>query len=259
MITNRKSLRYGQTTDVGAQREENQDAAWCCVSNPNTSEPVPALGVFVVSDGMGGHEDGDRASAAAAKVFVTQVMQQIFTPLLAGDADDRPPITEALVAAAEAANRQVGRAAPKGGATLTAAVVLQDLAYIAHAGDSRAYLITPDKIEQLTRDHSFVQRLIEINQLKPEEAEDHPQRSTLYKGMGLAESVEVDTVIRRLPAGSRLLLCSDGLWNMVADDAIHTVVMDMATPQAACNVLVEMANNNGGEDNITAVIVQVDG
>lgn len=137
--------------------------------------------------------------------------------------------------------------------------MLGDLAYIGHVGDSRAYLITNDNIEQITRDHSLVQRLIELDQLTPEEAVVHPQRNVLYRAIGQTENLEVDLLTRRLPPGSRLLLCSDGLWNLVPEEMILDIVRSTKTPQEACDRLITTANDRGGPDNITAILVQVPG
>jgi serine/threonine protein phosphatase PrpC len=133
------------------------------------------------------------------------------------------------------------------------------MAYIAHVGDSRAYMITDDGIEQITRDHSLVQRLIELDQLTPEEAPDHPQRNVLYRALGQSDTLDVDAITRRLGPNARLLLCSDGLWNMVSEDAIQAVLAQNPQPQKACEELVQMANDRGGPDNISMIIVQMPG
>src|SRR5690606_5445425 len=128
-----------------------------------------------------------------------------------------------------------------------------DLAYIAHVGDSRIYLYTKDGLEQLTRDHSLVQRLIELDQLTQEEAAEHPQKNVLYRALGQSENIEVDTLTRRLPPKARLLLCSDGLWNQVPERDIQEIVKQSNNPQDACNKLVALANKHGGMDNVTVI------
>ncbi|MEO8397294.1 MAG: SpoIIE family protein phosphatase, partial [Chloroflexota bacterium] len=139
------------------------------------------------------------------------------------------------------------------------AIIIGDLAYIAHVGDSRIYLLTKDSIEQLTRDHSLVQRLIELDQLTPEEAADHPNKNMLYRALGQNEAVEVDTLTRRLPPKARLLFCSDGLWNQVEEKDIVEVVKQTANPQEACNKLIALANKRGGADNVTVILLQMPG
>ena len=124
-------------------------------------------------------------------------------------------------------------------------------------GDSRAYLIQQDGIEQITRDHSVVQRLIELDQLLPEEAETHEQRNVLYRAIGQNDDIEVDILRRRLPSNSYILLCSDGLWGMVSDADIHNIVINTDDPQEACDKLIALGNTNGGTDNISVLVLKL--
>jgi protein phosphatase len=143
------------------------------------------------------------------------------------------------------------------GSTLVAILLDANRACIAHVGDSRAYRINERGIEQLTTDHSLVERLIATNQITREEARHHPQRNVIYRTMGDKPKVEVDTSIHTLSAGDRLLLCSDGLSGMVDDATIHRIVMESPSPQAACDALIDAGNAAGGEDNISVVIIQI--
>jgi serine/threonine protein phosphatase PrpC len=211
---------------------------------------------------MGGHHDGEKASATTARVVAAQVTSRIYLPLLTSNGkgtEDRPPITEVLVESVQKANVDVIASVPEGGTTLTAVAVIGDLAYIVHVGDSRVYLITNDGLEQVTRDHSLVQRLIELDQLTAEEAADHPQKNVLYRAIGQSEALEVDAITRRLPPNSRLLLCSDGLWNQVEDKEIGEIVMSHDNPQVVCDKLVALANTRGGTDNITTILLRLPG
>jgi len=125
-------------------------------------------------------------------------------------------------------------------------------------GDSRVYLITKENgVEQITRDHSLVQRLIELDQLTREEANVHPQKNVLYRALGQSDSLEVDALTRRLPPNSKIMLCSDGLWNMLNEDEIGEISLKSTNPQEACDKLVALANTHGGTDNITAIILQI--
>lgn len=253
-------LQFGQLSDVGMVRGNNQDAVFSMVSSMTSNDDLPDFGLFIVADGMGGHQEGERASAVTARIIAQHVLKEIFYPMLEqrmGD-PDRPPIADVLRDAIKQANDAVTREISDGGTTATAAAVLGDLVYIAHVGDSRGYMITDDGIEQITRDHSLVQRLIELDQLTSEEAAEHPQRNVLYKAIGQSESLEADTITRRLQPHARLLLCSDGLWNLVLEDTIHDVVL-RNSPQQACNELVRLANERGGPDNITVVLIQAPG
>jgi PPM family protein phosphatase len=251
-------LIFGQTTDVGMVRSNNQDSALSFFFTSHSAEERPDFGLFVVADGMGGHHDGEKASAIASRVVATQVTNSIYLPILMQNEDlDRPPIIESMVTAVQKANADVITVVKDGGTTLTAVAVIGDLAYFAHVGDSRAYLITKDNIEQITRDHSLVQRLVELDQLSPEETENHPQINVLYRALGQNESLEVDTLTRRLPPNARVLLCSDGLWGSVKEREIFEIVMTHPSPQEACDKLVALANARGGKDNITAILLRI--
>ena len=188
----------------------------------------------------------------------TEVTNNIHLPLVAGDSmTDLPPVNEILVAALEKANTEVHASVPDGGTTCTAAVLLRNRAFLAHAGDSRAYFITREEIEQITRDHSVVQRLVELGQLTEEEADAHERGNELYRALGYENTLEVDAFSRSLPARSKLLLCSDGLWNLVGDREIHKIVHQFPDPQEACQKLVNLAKTRGGDDNISVVIVSL--
>lgn len=255
-----KHLTFGVQTDVGSVRTTNQDALYAMYGTHMSVDELPGFGIFVVADGMGGHHDGEKASALASRVIARHVAEQFYMKLLVmRDGDDRPIVSEVLNDAVLKANQVVGEQIPEGGTTCTATIILGDLAYVAHVGDSRAYLLSEDGIEQITRDHSLVQRLIELDQLTPDEAANHPQRNVLYRALGQNDSIDVDTITRRLPPGARLLLCSDGLWNHVPEALIVQIVRNAKTPQDACDALIAKANERGGLDNITAILVQIPG
>ena len=251
-------ILFGQVSDVGLVRTNNQDSAVSFFSRSASIYDQPDFGLFVVADGMGGHHDGEKASSITTKVLATNVTKEVFLPLVAGVKDpDRPPLTELLVSSIQKANTAVLKEVPDGGTTVTAVVVIGDLAHVAHVGDSRAYLITEEGVEQITRDHSLVQRLIELDQLTPEEAATHPQKNVLYRALGQTETLEVDMLTRRLPANSRLLVCSDGLWGLVEERDIYEISMNNHDPQQACEKLVALANTQGGIDNITAILLNI--
>lgn len=251
-------LTFGQATDVGMVRTNNQDAVFSFLSTSRSSQQRPDFGLFIVADGMGGHHDGEKASALTVELVAAYITDQVFIPTLSNDdRNDRVPITEAMIKAIEKANAMVINKVPDGGTTLTATVVIGDLAYVAHVGDSRVYLVTRDGIEQITRDHSLVQRLIELEQLTREEANSHPQKNVLYRALGQSDTLEVDALTRRLPPNSQLMLCSDGLWNLISEAEIVEVITKYPDPQEACDKLVALANAHGGTDNITTTLIRV--
>ncbi len=256
-------LIYGQLSDVGQVRDNNQDAVLSFMTSMTSADHEPNFGLFVVADGMGGHEHGEKASAVTTQIITKHVTGDIFIPMLNGETggdSGRPTIIEVLRHAVQQANEVVSDSIPDGGTTVTAAAVLDRSAYIAHVGDSRAYIISQDNIEQVTRDHSLVQRLIELDQLTPEDAIEHPQRNVLYRAIGQSDNLEVDAIKRLIPPGGYLLLCSDGLWNLVSQEEIHQMVLKQAdNPQNACTEMVALANERGGSDNITVVLIRVPG
>ncbi len=258
-----KHLIYGLTSDIGQTRTNNQDSLLVFFGTSVSVEERPDLALFAVADGMGGHNHGEQASAVAVRTIGQQLISKLYLTLLVPDENDldvdKPTIAEMLNEAIQKANAAVAEQVPEGGTTLTVAAIIGDMVYIGHVGDSRAYLITGDAIEQITRDHSLVQRLVELDQLTPEEAAAHQHRNVLYRAIGQTENLEVDALVRRLPPNSRLLLCSDGLWNLVPEEMLLSIVRAAETPQNACDRLIEVANQRGGLDNITAVLIQAPG
>jgi protein phosphatase len=225
---------YGERTDVGRGRPENED-----------SHLVDAAdGLYAVADGMGGHRAGEVASATA--------IDALKTAYLGGQRID-----EAIVAANAAVFAKAAEdAALRGmGTTLTAIALPDSTAVLGHVGDSRAYLLRDGAVTQVTEDHSLVEQLVREGRLTPEEAQRHPQRAIITRALGVDPDVAVDTYRIDLKPGDRLMICSDGLTNMLSDDTIAQTLRRHADPQQAADTLVDMANQAGGDDNITVVLV----
>ncbi len=256
----RQALTYGIASDVGLMRNNNEDACFGMQWHSITVDNRPDFGFFAVADGMGGHLDGERAAGIAIQTLASEMLDKIYVPLLRNfNAGDSPTVLEALVSSSEKANRAVIKGVPGGGTTLSAIAVIGNLAYLAHVGDSRAYLIHDNKIEQLTTDHTLVQRLIEMNELTPEEAENYPQKNVLYRAIGQNEELKMERLVRTLPPSGLVLICTDGLWDMIEDDIIKQIALQASSPQEACDNLVKAANNRGGMDNISAIVFQAPG
>jgi protein phosphatase len=233
-------------TDTGRVRDHNEDFFSCTA----VGESI----LFVVADGMGGQDAGEVAS----KLAVDTVRREVESGI-AGHQNDPQKLLECAVQRANAAVACEG--ASKGsdmGTTLTLALVAQDRAYIANVGDSRTYWMENGSIRQITEDHSLVAKLVSVGKLTREEARTHPQSNLLYRNIGSDGPVKVDTFQVDLRKGGSLLLCTDGLWNEVTDEDIHSVCAAESDTKAACARLIEMANKNGGKDNITAVVVRVE-
>jgi PPM family protein phosphatase len=253
------TLAIGSRTDVGQERSLNEDSLSTLDQSSVFRSVRTPLGLFVVADGMGGHEAGDAASRLAISTIHQQAVNDILTPASSGR--PLPALKQWLTTAAQAANRAVyderKAAGTDMGTTLVMAIFIGDKATIANVGDSRAYLLKQDQINQITTDHSLVERLVATGQITPQEALNHPQRNVIYRVIGDKPRLEVDIFEQRLAPGEALLLCSDGLSGMVTDEKIHRIWRTSTSPQDACDRLVEAANQAGGEDNITVVIVQV--
>jgi len=262
-------LSIGQATHPGQERPLNEDSLLALAltgsslrTQPGESKGLPLLmGLFAVADGMGGHEGGEVASKLALHVLGREVVRTFLSPAIEGRellAEDAAVI---LAHALEAANDAVYLARRKRdndmGTTLTAVLVIDEHASLAHVGDCRALRWNAAGLEQLTADHSLVASLVATGRAAPDEVYTHPHRSVILRSIGDRPSVEVDTAEIELVAGDRLVLCSDGLWEMLRNEGIADVLMQESDPQAAADLLVLRANAAGGDDNISVVVVQV--
>lgn len=251
----RPRLSLGWATDVGRQRSHNEDTVLVVELEQAGYHKALPTGLLVLADGMGGHLAGEVASALAARTAAQHILQAYLSRLSEREhSAEEPSLKEVLTDAVRRANALVIERVPGGGTTLLCALILGDQAYIANVGDSRAYLVSPEGCSQITRDHSVVDIMVELGQMTSEEAAHHPQRNVLYRAVGQSGPLEVDTFFCRIPPESVLLLCSDGLWEMVSKEEIARVVTTSPSLQEACEILVEKANQAGGKDNISVIL-----
>lgn len=238
-MTPRTKQSWTALSDIGRVRTHNEDSV--------LAQPP----LFVVADGLGGHEAGEVASAIAVETL--------------RDHAPRRPDAKALARAVKAANREVIRAAREGygkagmGTTMTAAIVEGNRIVLAHVGDSRAYLLHAGSLQQLTEDHSMVADMIRRGQLTEAEARYHPNRSVITRALGTDPNMIADTYEVEADSGDRLLLCSDGLTGMLEDAAIAEMLGGYRDPTIAARTLIDAANDAGGHDNISVVIVDIEG
>lgn len=252
--TGEKGLRFGYASHTGQVRENNQDSVLVGYVGAASEVLDGRMWLFMVADGMGGHEAGEKASAQVNRALHQAALQHFYSrPDLNAT---QQTILQVMQGAIRRANHAIIYDTPDGGTTVTALVLGSGTYSVVHVGDTRAYLVTGDAIEQLTHDHSLVQRLIDLEQLTPEEALDHPQSNVLYRAVGQNEDLQVDTLTRGMPDGAWFVLCSDGLWNLVSDEEMAATVRQQA-PQAACDALVALANARGGKDNVSVVVVWI--
>ncbi|HEX6230733.1 MAG TPA: Stp1/IreP family PP2C-type Ser/Thr phosphatase [Actinomycetota bacterium] len=230
-------VRAGVASDIGQVREANEDSYLA-------EEPL-----FAVADGMGGHRGGEVASRLAL-----ETVQRLFEAR-SGSLTDQ--VEEANRAVYERSLRDPSVAGM--GTTLTAALVEGDRIQLAHVGDSRAYLFRDGRLRRLTEDHTLVHRMVQEGEITEDEAERHPHRSVITRALGVDPGVQVDEGSIQVAPGDRLLLCTDGLTGMVAEERIAAILAAVGDPQQAADRLVSEANGAGGVDNITVVILDVEG
>ena len=234
-------------TDIGKVRDMNQDSFYI-------SSPEDNIQIFIVADGMGGYKGGEIASKLAVETSKNYIINN-FNSI----EHDRESIMNLIKSAIEYANLSIyekSKEIPElenMGTTIDICLVIPNKVYIGHVGDSRVYRKRKDFFRKLTTDHSYVQQLVSDGTITKEEAYHHPKKNMLIKALGCSPYVEPDVMVKGFLKDDILLMCSDGLTNMLKDEEIVKIINE--NPQEACNKLVEKANENGGLDNITAVII----
>ncbi len=239
-------MKYSALTDKGLNREKNED----------TFKVRPDLGLFIVSDGMGGEHAGDLASR-----LVADALPGIFSPIIETK-DISSPLVQARflegLASLSSSLRERTRHKPGldgMGATVVAAVVGRSEMIVVHMGDSRAYLLRGGTLSQLTRDHTIVQILLDTKEISTEEALTHPSKGTLTRYVGMDGNPLPEITYTNIRAGDKVLLCSDGLHGMLPADRIRAAMLSSEKPRQICSRLIAQANEAGGKDNITAIVL----
>jgi len=246
---------------VGKQREHNEDSLLAITATLAGKTANVPFGLYMVADGMGGHQFGEVASNAAIRVVAGQIFRKFHSYLFAIPTQQpEDSLQEIMESAIKEAHRVVQKDAPGSGTTITAALVVGQQLTIGHVGDSRAYIVhASGRAEQLTHDHSLVRRLEELGHLNKEEAASFPHRNVLIRALGQGESLDVDVFTVPFPSQGTLMLCTDGLWGVVQEADIGRSLIDAPTLQRASQNLVTAANTAGGPDNISVVLVQMIG
>jgi serine/threonine protein phosphatase PrpC len=275
-------LQAGQFTDVGLLRELNEDSILALTLTQYFESVQTQIGLYIVSDGMGGEAAGEVASRVTVRAVAEWVTEKLISASLKSTKEEKiaaptktgglrlsvvegneMATTEMLRKAVAYANKEVMAYAKRNpdesglGATCTVAMLVGEILTIAHVGDSRCYLLSGDRFEQVTEDHSVVQKMINTGNLTRIEARIHPYRNVIYRSIGADEMLEVDIIRRKLKTGDTLLLCSDGLNGMLSDDQIRDVLLVNPDPYAAAKELVVAANAAGGEDNTSVIVVRI--
>lgn len=275
-------LQSGHFTDVGLIRELNEDSVLSLNLTQYFESVQTQIGLYIVSDGMGGEAAGEVASRVTVRAVAEWVTEKLISASLRSTHEEKiaaptqtgglklavadghdMATTEMLKMAVANANREVmayARAHPDDrglGATVTVAMIVGEVLTIAHVGDSRCYLLSGDRFEQLTEDHSLVQKMVNTGNLSRADARIHPYRNVIYRSIGADEHIEIDVLRRKLSSGDVIMLCSDGLNGMISDDQIRDILLVNPDPNLAAKELVVAANAAGGEDNTSVIVVKL--
>jgi protein phosphatase len=248
--------RLGFLTDVGKVRSNNEDSILAMELLSMFESKTNSSVLSAVADGVGGSQKGEVASRLALQTLAAKAPAFMI-------GSGRAELESALRTAIESANESVIKYGMEHteseglATTIVASVIDSGVMCIAHAGDSRAYLINRGEIKQLTKDDSQVQELVDSGQLTAEQARHYPGRNVITRAVGAATDIEVSTSSLQLAPGDYIMLCSDGLWEPLTDAEIQKIVLESPNPQSACEQLVALANQRGGKDNASIVIVEV--
>lgn len=253
--------RVGALSNHGMIREVDEDSLLTIDLRMLQDARGRSWGLYIVADGMGGHDAGEVASGLAIRGAAEMVMSAYLTPTVESDAPYeeerlREVVRKAVLQANEYVIREAQARSSDMGTTITMALVSGDRAVIGNVGDSRTYIYRDGALRRISKDHSLVMRLVDIGQITEEEIYTHPQRNAVLRSLGDKVDLEVDIFSERLRPGDALLLCSDGQWEMTHDPQMAALIQQHADPQAACQALIDAANAAGGEDNITSVLVR---
>lgn len=249
-------MRSAGLTDIGKVRSINQDSFHI----------MEEQNIFIVADGMGGHAAGDQASRIAVKTITEILSTYDFATeeFASDDSESGMSIEELIRYALQEANEQILLASMSNqhlqgmGTTAIVGIEYRGSIFVGHIGDSRTYLVRNKQLSQITEDHSVVQQLVKAGAISEEEAQVHPYKNVITRCLGMQANVEPDTMELVLQSGDRILMCSDGLSNMVSNKVMEEVINDNTEPVKACEKLIALANENGGTDNITVVLLYND-
>ena len=233
-------------THIGRRRDMNQDYMY------TSTTPVGSLpNLFVVADGMGGHNAGEYASRFTVDKMVEVISQNRQQEPVAAMKEALTEVNSQLLEEAGADPSKSGM-----GTTVVAATVIGDLLHVANIGDSRLYVIDHEAIRQITRDHSLVEEMVRLGEMDKAAAKVHPDKNIITRAIGVTRELAVDFFEVELRPGDMILLCSDGLTNMVEDEEIKEIVLEQKNIVEKAEKLINTANENGGKDNITVVLIE---
>jgi protein phosphatase len=254
-------MQIGSATHMGMIREVDEDSLLSLDLRMVQDSRGRSWGLFIVADGMGGHDAGEIASGLAIRGAAEVVLSAYLAPTIEADAQYeearlREIVQKAILQANDYVMREAQARGNDMGTTITMALVVGDRAVIGNIGDSRTYIYREGELRRISKDHSLVMRLVDIGQISEDEIYTHPQRNAVLRSLGDKADLEVDLFSERLRPGDTLFLCSDGQWEMTRNSEMARIIAQHEDTQAACDALIDAANKAGGEDNITAVLVR---
>lgn len=221
-------------SDIGKKREKNEDSLYVKGN------------LLIIADGMGGYNGGEIASKMAVDILAENLSN--------AKGDFRQKISRAI----EKSNKEIFENAKDSligmGTTVDVCILDKDVLHIGHVGDSRVYVLRNGKLEKITVDHSYVEMLLSKGEITDEEARDYPMKNMITRAVGAGEKIKIDYYVKNIEAQDKLLMCTDGLTNMMSEDEIACTLINSKTPDDAVNTLVKKANDNGGEDNVTVIV-----
>ncbi len=244
---------------VGKERTHNEDTLFVVNTYLDGIDPGLALGLYIVADGMGGHQSGEIASHLAVQGAGFHLLDQLLkTQIFERKGFTEQEVLDLLNEAVKQAQAMICQRVPGGGTTLTLALILGDRMFTAHIGDSRLYVLSgKGKLNLFTKDHSLVKRLVDLGEITEAEAATHPQRNVLYRALGQTDALEPDLDQAKLAAGDLIMICSDGLWGTMDKTELKSILEnDGLSLDQKASALVDAANQAGGPDNISVVLVK---
>ena len=253
-------LIVGTQSDPGIKRQHkpNEDSLFAAEGMLNNSTQAPQFGLFVVADGMGGHANGQEASRLAIKTITEMLLPRLTSSEAFSDDDFAQLLAGGVQQANQAVHERNLEHHADMGTTMTATLVVGSIAYMANVGDSRTYLYRPpDGLKKITNDHSVVASLVDAGIIKPDDIYTHPKRNQIYRSLGEKPVVDVDTFRVPLQPGDKIVLCSDGLWDMVRDPTIEQVLHTVPDPTQTRHALIQAALDGGGDDNVSVIVVHI--
>lgn len=242
------SLKYGVNTDRGLKRKLNEDNCNVLVGYSG----IPTC--LVIADGMGGHKAGEIASKQAVDSVCSHLLNANW------EIEDIAGLLKDIITSVneEIYKFSLNKESTQGmGTTLIITVLKNEKLFIGHVGDSRVYLIRDNTIQKVTWDHSYIEELVKNGSITKDEAINHPKKNVITRAVGYELNLQVDTYEIDVLENDEILLCTDGLTNMLTDSEILEIVTKIEDPQVACDTLIENANNRGGEDNITVIVGKI--